>query len=128
MRAVFMFFAIITLGYIVGGGTARSWALGETSGVTVTPAQNGLYADLGGKAPSAKKRLGGLIGAGGSAAFEGTVKYRLYALSDPAARLDSAASNNEGSTIEDSLSSAMPKVAGAVMEQVGRDKLSRPRR
>lgn len=87
-----------------------------------------LYADMSGKAPSAKKKFGSLIGAGSSPTFEGTVKYRLYATNDAAAHLDSSASSTDGSSMEESVGATLPKVAEAVMQQVKQDHMSRPHR
>lgn len=87
-----------------------------------------LYADLSGKAPSTKKKLGGLIGAGASPTFEGTVKYRLYTTNDAAPHLDSSATSADGSSMEEALGAALPKVAEAVMQQVKQDHMSRPHR
>src|SRR5258706_5140275 len=87
-----------------------------------------LLTEVGGvKAPStAKRKFGGMLGrVTGAGSSEGNsqvdVKYRLFAITDPSAHLDTTASGS-GDSGDQAAPKALDREAGAVMERIAKDK------
>jgi len=79
------------------------------------------------KAPSTKKKLGGLFGratgmsASAGADYQATLSFRLFAVNDQQAHLESQAGADKAYSTPEALNQAAAKEADAVMEQVQKD-------